>query len=209
MQNLIRSEPLYAPKLIHIPCSVDLIDRKIEVGDHLRLAVHVQYLNLLDLDIADLLPVLFAVCARVDILTEEGKQDNICVNSYKEAAEAGDDMLITAVIVPEKIKVASKRYSNTAQSHAVLTMSAAVTDKGFTLAAAVKNCGIFRFRTFEDIVRKNPDITEADALAFFKDADGLKISDDMFGSEEYKRYLLGVTAYDFCRKLAEDTGKEG
>ena len=64
-------------------------------------------------------------------------------------------------------------------------------------------------RTFEDIVRKNPDITEADALAFFKDADGLKISDDMFGSEEYKRYLLGVTAYDFCRKLAEDTGKEG
>ena len=156
-----------------------------------------------------LLPVLFAVCARVDILTEEGKQDNICVNSYKEAAEAGDDMLITAVIVPEKIKVASKRYSNTAQSHAVLTMSAAVTDKGFTLAAAVKNCGIFRFRTFEDIVRKNPDITEADALAFFKEADSLKISDDMFGSEEYKRYLLGVTAYDFCRKLAEDTGKEG
>ena len=35
--------------------------------------------------------------------------------------------------------------------------------------------------------------------------DSLKISDDMFGSEEYKRYLLGVTAYDFCRKLA---GKE-
>ena len=151
-----------------------------------------------------LLPVLFAVCARVDVLTAEGKQ-NICINSFMEAAQAGEEMLITAVIVPEKIKVVSKRYANTAQSHAVLTMSSAITEKGFTLAGAVKNCGIFRFRTFEDMIRKDPDISEADALAFFKEADSLKISDDMFGSEEYKRYLMGVTAYDFCRKLV---GKE-
>ena len=151
-----------------------------------------------------LLPVLFAVCARVDVLTKEGVQ-NICINSFKEAAEAGEEMLITAVIVPENIRVVSKRYSNTAQSHAVLTMSSAITEKGFTLAAAVKNCGILRFRTFEDMVRKDPDISEEDVMAFFREADSLKISDDMFGSEEYKRYLLGVTAYDFCRKLA---GKE-
>ena len=151
-----------------------------------------------------LLPVLFAVCARVDVLTAEGKQ-NICINSFMEAAQAGEEMLITAVIVPEKIKVVSKRYANTAQSHAVLTMSSAITEKGFTLAGAVKNCGIFRFRTFEDMIRKDPDISEEDALAFFKGADSLKISDDMFGSEEYKRYLMGVTAYDFCRKLV---GKE-
>jgi CO/xanthine dehydrogenase FAD-binding subunit len=55
------------------------------------------------------------------------------------------------------------------------------------------------------MIRKDPDISEEDAKAFFREADSLKISDDMFGSEEYKRYLLGVTAYDFCRKLA---GKE-
>ena len=55
------------------------------------------------------------------------------------------------------------------------------------------------------MVRENPDISEEEAIAFFKGADSLKISEDMFGSEAYKRYLLGVTAYDFCRKLA---GKE-
>ena len=152
-----------------------------------------------------LLPTLFAVCARVEVLTPDGKQDDICVNSYKEAAEAGKDMLITAVIVPDNVKVVSKRYSNTAQSHAVLTMSAAALEKGFTLAGAIKNCGIYRFKGFEEMVRENPDISEEEAIAFFKGADSLKISEDMFGSEAYKRYLLGVTAYDFCRKLA---GKE-
>ena len=152
-----------------------------------------------------LLPTLFAVCARVEVLTPDGKQEDICVNSYKEAAEAGENMLITAVIVPDGVKVLSKRYSNTAQSHAVLTMSAAALEKGFTLAGAVKNSGIYRFKGFEEMVRKNPDISEEEAIAFFKNADSLKISEDMFGSEAYKRYLLGVTAYDFCRKLA---GKE-
>lgn len=155
-----------------------------------------------------LLPTLFAVCARVEVLTPDGKQSDICVNSFKEAAEAGENMLITAVIVPDDVKVLSRRYSNTAQSHAVLTMSAAVLEKGFTLAGAIKNCGIYRFKGFEEAVKKNPAISEEEAIAFFKGADSLKISEDMFGGEAYKRYLLGVTAYDLYRKLAGDAGKE-
>lgn len=149
-----------------------------------------------------LLPVLFAVCAEVEVLSADGKQSSMCVNSYKEAAEAGEGLLITAVIVPADVKVVSKRYANTAQSHAVLTMSAALLDKGFTLAAAVKNCGIFRFKGFEEAVRNGQEMNEEAAIAFFKGADSLQIADDMFGSTAYKRYLLGVTAADMYEKLA-------
>ena len=152
-----------------------------------------------------LLPTLFAVCARLEVLTREG-QENICVNSFMEEALSGKEMLITEVIVPLGIKAVSKRYANTAQSHAVLTMSAAVTEKGITMAAAVKNSGIYRFRKLEEALRSGEDMSEDDMIAFFRGAEGLSISDDMFGSVEYKRYLLGVTAYDLSRKLA-DSGK--
>ena len=154
-----------------------------------------------------LLPVLFAVCARVEVLTGKGK-DNMCVNSYKEAAEAGEQMLITEVIVPADIRVVSKRYSNTAQSHAVLTMSAALTDKGVTLAGAIKNCGIVRFKGFEEAIRKNPSMSEEAIVEMVKNGKKLSISDDMFGSAEYKRYLIGVTAYDLCRRLTGGEAKE-
>ena len=34
---------------------------------------------------------------------------------------------------------------------------------------------------------------------------GLHTADDMFGSDEYKRYLIAVTAYDLHKRI---TGKE-
>ena len=91
-----------------------------------------------------MLPVLFAVCAEVEVL-KTGGAESMCVNSYMEAAKAGEEMLITSVSVPKDIKVVSKRYSNTAQSHAVLTMSAAMLEDGISMAGAVKNVGLLRF----------------------------------------------------------------
>lgn len=154
-----------------------------------------------------LLPVLFAVCARLEVLTADGK-DNICIDSFKESAEAGKDMLITEVIIPAGIRVVSKRYSNTAQSHAVLTMSAALTGKGVAVAGAIKNCGIVRFREFEEKIRNNPSLSEEEIIEMVRNGSKLRIGDDMFGSEEYKRYLIGVTAYDLCRKLTGEEAKE-
>jgi len=152
-----------------------------------------------------LLPVLFAVCARVEVLTDGGEKD-ICVNSFMEDKQAGADMLITAVTVPKDVKVASKRYANTAQSHAVLTMSSALTEKGITLAAAVKNSGIYRFRNFEKLLADKKELSEEETLEWFDDNLDIPIEDDMFGSVQYKRYLIGYTAFDLCRQIAG--GKE-
>jgi len=151
-----------------------------------------------------LLPVLFAVHAELEVLTAEGKK---CMSaySYMEAAEAEGDMLITAVCVPKDIKVVSKRYANTAQSHAVLTMSAAMTGEGISLYGAVKNVGLLYFCDLEKAFRENPDISEDEIIEMVKVCTGLETADDMFGSDAYKRYLIAVTAFDLHRRLM---GKE-
>ena len=151
-----------------------------------------------------LLPVLFAVCAEVEVLKADGPE-RFCVNTYKEAAEAGEEMLITAVKVPKDIEVVSKRYANTAQSHAVLTMSAAMFKDGISMAGAVKNVGLLRFCDLEKAFNEDPDISEDKIIEMVRTCTGLHTADDMFGSDAYKRYLIAVTAFDLHRRLA---GKE-
>ena len=151
-----------------------------------------------------LLPVLFAVCAEVEVL-KAGGAESMCVNSYMEAAEAGEEMLITSVSVPKDIKVVSKRYANTAQSHAVLTMSAAMFEDGISMAGAVKNTGLLRLYEHKKAFNEDPDISEDDVIKMVKECTGLHTADDMFGSDAYKRYLIAVTAFDLHKKLA---GKE-
>ena len=151
-----------------------------------------------------MLPVLFAVHAELEVLKADGTE-KMSAYSYMEAAEAGGDMLITAVIVPKNMKVVSKRYANTAQSHAVLTMSAAMTDEGISLYGAVKNVGLLYFCDLEKKFRENPDAGEDEIIEMVRVCTGLETADDMFGSDAYKRYLIGVTAFDLHSKLA---GKE-
>ena len=52
---------------------------------------------------------------------------------------------------------------------------------------------------------KNPDVDEDEIIEMVRVCTGLETADDMFGSDAYKRYLIGVTAFDLHRKLA---GKE-
>lgn len=147
-----------------------------------------------------LLPVLCAVDAELSLLTgdlEESKNINLYIN------EENDDSLITGITVPESVQVASKRYANTAQSHAVITMSAASTPECVKLAVAVKNTGILNFN-----LSSSGRLTEEAAVAFFKNYEIKDIEDDMFGSVDYKRYLLGITAYDLCKQLIAESGKE-
>ena len=151
-----------------------------------------------------LIPVLYAVRAQLSVLTQDGEKE-IRIDSYIDGAEAADDMLITAVTVPADANAVSKRYSNTAQSHAVLTMSAAVTDEGFCMAGAVKNAGILHFSDLERAFLDDPDISEEAIIRMVRDCKGLETADDMFGSDAYKRYLIAVTAFDLRGKLA---GKE-
>ena len=151
-----------------------------------------------------MLPVLFAVHAELEVL-RAGGTEKISAYSYMEAAEAGGDMLITAVIVPKNIKAVSKRYANTAQSHAVLTMSAAMTDEGISLYGAVKNAGLLHFCDLEKAFREKPEAGEDEIIEMVRVCTGLETADDMFGSDAYKRYLIGVTAFSLYSQLK---GKE-
>ena len=151
-----------------------------------------------------MLPVLFAVHAEAEVL-KAGGTERMSVYSYMEDSGSGEDMLITAVIVPKNIKVVSKRYANTAQSHAVLTMSAALTDEGISMYGAVKNAGLLHFCDIEKAFRGDPDISEDEIIEMVRVCTGLKTADDMFGSDAYKRYLIGVTAFSLHSQLA---GKE-
>ena len=151
-----------------------------------------------------MLPTLFAVHAELEVLTAGGTEF-MDAYAYMEAAETGGDMLITSVTVPKDIKVVSKRYANTAQSHAVLTMSAAMTGEGISLYGAVKNVGLLYFCDLEKAFRENPDISEDEIIEMVRVCTGLETADDMFGSDAYKRYLIGVTAFGLHSKLA---GKE-
>ena len=150
-----------------------------------------------------LIPVLYAAGAALEVLTHEGKKE-IGIRSVAEGAKENDG-LITAVSVPKDVKVISKRYANTAQSHAVLTMSAALAEDGLHMAGAVKNVGILHFCDLEKAFTDDPDISEEAVIKMVKECTGLSTADDMFGSDAYKRYLIAVTAFDLHRQLS---GKE-
>ena len=149
-----------------------------------------------------LIPSLSAAGAVIELLGRDGKKSRAGIAEY---IGGKCDALITSVTVPKDIKMASKRYANTAQSHAVLTMSAAMSDEGICLNGAVKNAGLLHFCDLEKKFRKEPDVSEEDIIEMVRTCTGLETADDMFGSDAYKRYLIAVTAFDLHRQL---TGKE-
>ena len=148
-----------------------------------------------------IIPALYAAGAELEILCREDKAVRIGIDEYLDRKSDFDDSLITCVIVPKELRLVSKRYANTAQSHAVLTMSAAMKEDGIHMAGAVKNAGILHFCDLEKAFSDDPGISEEAVIKMVKECAGLHTADDMFGSDEYKRYLIAVTAYDLHRRL--------
>ena len=144
-----------------------------------------------------LLPVLYAVHAGLEVLRSSGA-DSMPIDSYIEAEEAEKDMLITAVCVPKDIKVVSKRYANTAQSHAVLTMSAALTEDGMSLKGAVKNVGLLHFCDIEDKFRNDPETGEDEIIEMVRNGSNLQKQLGLLSDYEEK---LTSTLKDDERKL--------
>lgn len=134
-----------------------------------------------------LLPALLAGGAKIRALGADLNEICLPIDEYIDEFKAGKQMLITEVAVPADVKVVSRRYSNTAQSHAVLTASASMKDGSFKMAAALKNTGLYLLDGYEEAVQTFSDIP---------------YTDDMFGSPEYKRYLTGITVEDMYRELA-------
>ena len=150
-----------------------------------------------------LIPALSAAGAVLELLGSDTKAKRIGIAEYLDGAY--DEKLITSVTVPKELRMVSKRYANTAQSHAVLTMSAALTEEGIFMNGAVKNVGLLHFCDLEKAFNEDPDISEEKIIEMVRTCTGLETADDMFGSDAYKRYLIAVTAFDLHRKL---TGRE-
>ena len=123
---------------------------------------------------------LLACQARINLLNKDGAIIRIYPRLFLEDYKDYSDMLIVSVMVPVEAVVVSKRYSNTVQSHAVLTVSAGLFDGKLRVAAAVKD-------TYLGFVPE--------------DVQDLDFKDDIYGSPEYKRYLLKVTVADLVKKV--------
>lgn len=143
---------------------------------------------------------LLACNAKLSLMCRDGAIIRRCAKGYLEDHEDYRDMLIMEILVPVEASVATKRYSNTVQSHAVLTVSAAVSGGVLRIAVAAKDT--FLGLLPEIAAEFSEGIPSDEKLLKLVSADGkLCFRDDMFGSGRYKEYLLAVTIADLVKKV--------
>lgn len=162
--------------------------------------------------------VLIAAHAKLVLLMADGergrdgafameRKELVCIRRYLLEPDLYLNALILSVLLREDVKVVSKRYANTAESHSFLTAAMGIVDGKVRIGVSVKNSGVFFLKELSEEVNDSAD--PGKILADFADSwNGLDIPDDIFGSQAYKRYLLGVTLTDLYRSLQEDRGEE-
>ncbi len=127
--------------------------------------------------------VLLAAKAKIELQSLNGKKTTVDADMYLSKADKYKSALILSVLLPaRKLNVVSKRYANTASSHGYITMAIAKSKNEYCVGLCLKNSGIYSSNSL-DLVSVVP------------------VKDDMFGSKEYKRYLLRITAEDLVKSL--------
>lgn len=151
-----------------------------------------------------LIPTLIASNAQLCLAVKDSVSENIIgIDQYAANRDSYKDSLITALLVkPEgrvdasgksaEVCVISKRYANTVESHAGLTIAMGREMDEYRIGIAIKGCGIFL-----------PDIMNW-GISWKKAG----VKDDMYGTEEYKRYLTGTTLDAMYEKLSQEGGEE-
>ena len=147
-----------------------------------------------------LYPTLLASHAMLDLMDAKGNVSKKCVCCYLKDYEELKDNLIVAVSVSKEAKVASKRYANTVQSHAVLTVSAGIADGKLRVGVAAKDTALKGLCDVATALQEK-NLSDADILKLIEADKDLCFKQDIFGSPEYKRYLLAVTIADLARKV--------
>ena len=146
---------------------------------------------------------LMAACAKLILLDSNNKEEEICLRKYVGEYDNYKNMLIKCVIVDLGRSVYVKRFSNTAQSHAVLTIAFGHTNKDkLAVAASIKNVGNLDLLELAEKLQ-NTDLSEEEIVNYMYECKACNIPSDFFGSEKYKRYLLGVTISDMFKKAKE------
>ncbi len=165
------------------------------------------------------IPTLIAADATLELLTKEGSS-SVTIKDYvsskangcsesKSKSDIPEDALIVNIKVPAHANVVSKRYANTAQSHARLTVAMGLIDGKFSPACAIKNNGIHIMNVIGSALDSNQYMSEEELIDMVKGCDGLKLEDDLiYGGAEYRKYLLGVTI-SMLRDQIQNNEKEG
>lgn len=150
-----------------------------------------------------LIPTLLAAGAKLEIAGMEGGEDPdkngngavpgrriLALKDYMEEREQLGNWLITAVYadLSDDLKVLSEHFSNTAQSHAYLALAMGKKGEDYRIGMAVAGCGIYA-----------PGI-----LSWSRAWKEAGVRDDLYGSEEYKRYLAGITLDEFYERLNQE-----
>lgn len=128
-----------------------------------------------------LLATLMAVHAQIELL-KSGKTETVCICRYIKEEKLRKYLILSVMIPAAKIIVASKRYANTAASHAFLTMAVAKLGKQLSYGVCAKNSGLYLLDSKEDLAK-------------------IKFKSDMYGSISYKKYLLDVTSEDLTKTV--------
>lgn len=147
-----------------------------------------------------LYPTLLAAGAKLQMLDRDGNTVYKCTKRYLESGDLYRDNLIVAILLPlDAGVVCSKRIANTAQSHAALTVSVGCKDGKVRLGAAIKNTAlVYMAELSEKLCARDMDDKEIlDAVCANK---SLVFEHDIFGSPEYKRYLLSVIISDLAKQ---------
>lgn len=150
-----------------------------------------------------LIPTLLAAGAKLEIAGMEGGEDPdkngngavpgrriLALKDYMEEREQLGNWLITAVYadLSDDLKVLSEHFSNTAQSHTYLSLAMGKKGEDYRIGMAVAGCGIYA-----------PGI-----LSWSRAWKEAGVRDDLYGSEEYKRYLAGITLDEFYERLNQE-----
>ena len=138
------------------------------------------------------------MAANSTLLLENDEKIDIC--NYIANQKEYSGKLIKEIIIDENCKVYSKRFSNTAQSHAVITVSVGVNNYIYSVACSIKNLGNVNLKNLSNMLSSS-DLTEEEIINYIKSSSIINnITDDFFGSKEYKIYLLGVGISDLYFK---------
>lgn len=154
--------------------------------------------------------VLIAAHAKLEIAQKDGSRDTVCIRHYLLNGNAYQNSLITAVLIRDDVRVVSKRYANTAESHSYLTVALGLVDGNYRIGISVKNSGVFYAKEESEKLSREKEAASGKMFSEWAGTwEGLDIPDDMFGSTTYKRYLLGITLGDLFRRLTAEGKADG
>ena len=141
---------------------------------------------------------LMACHAKLELMDKEGNRTEKCACCYLKNHSALKNHLIVSVSVPEDAVVASKRYANTVQSHAVLTVSVGKADGKLRVAVAAKDTAL---KGLCDIAEKleSGDLSDEEIREMVNSE--IRFKNDIYGSPKYKSYLLSVTIADLAKAV--------